>query len=42
MFEVEGIYHIYNRANGSENLFREEKNYDYFLERYIDFIDPVA
>ncbi len=42
MFEAEGIYHIYNRANGSENLFREEKNYDYFLERYIDFIDPVA
>ncbi|CAN5607619.1 hypothetical protein BH23BAC1_BH23BAC1_25780 [soil metagenome] len=42
MFEAECMYHIYNRANGSENLFREEKNYDYFLGRYIEFIDPIA
>lgn len=42
MFEAECVYHIYNRANGSENLFREEKNYDYFLERYVEFADRVA
>lgn len=42
MFEAACMYHIYNRANGSENLFREEKNYDYFLRRYIEFIDPIA
>ena len=35
-------YHIYNHANGSDILFREEKNYFYFLERYKKFISPVA
>lgn len=35
-------YHIYNRANGSENLFREEANYLRFLELYDKYISPVA
>lgn len=35
-------YHIYNRANGSENLFREEANYFRFLELYEKYINPVA
>jgi len=35
-------YHIYNRANGSENLFREEANYIRFLELYDKYISPVA
>jgi REP element-mobilizing transposase RayT len=42
MFEPEGVYHIYNRANGAEDLFREEKNYPYFLEKYFSYISPVA
>ncbi len=42
MLEPENIYHLYNRANGSENLFREEKNYSFFLERYFRYIDPIA
>ena len=33
MFEAEKTYHIYNRANGIENLFIEEKNYDFFLDK---------
>jgi len=28
------LYHIYNRGNNSERLFREVENYRYFLERY--------
>jgi len=28
-------YHIYNRGNNGENLFFEERNYDYFLKLYI-------
>ncbi|MDN4166377.1 hypothetical protein QWY31_12775 [Cytophagales bacterium LB-30] len=40
--EPEKIYHIYTHANGSENLFRNEENYRYFLQRYAHFISPVA
>lgn len=36
------VYHIYNRANGSENLFREEKNYDFFLHKLEEHITPIA
>jgi putative transposase len=35
-------YHIYNRANGSENLFIEERNYDFFLKRWAYYISPIA
>ena len=42
IFEAETVYHVYTHANGSENLFREEENYRYFLQRYGDYIDPVA
>jgi putative transposase len=35
-------YHIYNHANGHEDIFREEKNYTYFLEKYRKYIHPVA
>jgi REP element-mobilizing transposase RayT len=36
------IYHIYNRANGEENLFRSDENYNFFLDKYFRYIDPVA
>jgi REP element-mobilizing transposase RayT len=36
------VYHIYNHANGSENLFRSEENYHYFLRKYGGYIYPVA
>ncbi len=35
-------YHIYTHANGSENLFRNEENFSYFLKRYQEFIPGVA
>lgn len=35
-------YHLYTHANGSENLFRSEENYLYFLKRYEHYIPPVA
>ena len=28
-------YHIYNRGNNREKLFHQERNYDYFINRYI-------
>ena len=36
------IYHIYNHANGKENLFENADNYNYFLKRYQYFIEPIA
>jgi REP element-mobilizing transposase RayT len=35
-------YHIYNRGNNRENLFREVRNYRYFLELYAHHVYPVA
>jgi REP element-mobilizing transposase RayT len=36
------IYHVFNHAVGSENLFREADNYSYFLELAIKYIVPIA
>ena len=35
-------YHIYNRGNNRENLFREERNYHHFLKLYARYIPAVA
>ena len=35
-------YHIYNRGVNRENVFREERNYPYFLKLYAQHIEPVA
>lgn len=39
---TETVYHIFNHANGSEDLFRSNENYRYFLEKYLIYIHPVA
>jgi putative transposase len=35
-------YHIFNHANGFENVFREPENYRFFLEKYRKYISPIA
>ncbi len=35
-------YHIYNHANGNENLFIEDKNYQFFLSKLAKYILPVC
>ncbi len=35
-------YHIYNHANGDDNLFKEERNYSFFLNKYYQHINPIA
>jgi len=35
-------YHIYNRGNNGENIFREERNYRYFLQLYAQYIHLIA
>jgi putative transposase len=40
--EPENFYHIYNRANGNENIFENEGNYHFFLSKYKTYISPLA
>jgi len=40
--EYETYYHLYNRGNNSEIIFREESNYLYFLKLLKKYILPVA
>ena len=35
-------YHIFNHANGFENIFKENENYRFFLEKYEQYITPIA
>jgi hypothetical protein len=42
MLKEDYTYHVYNRANGSENLFREPNNYRYFLKKYAQHVSPVT
>lgn len=35
-------YHIYNRGVNGENIFFEERNYDYFLKLYEKHLSPVT
>lgn len=42
MLHPNTYYHIYNHANGDDNLFREGKNYPFFLKKYHHHIDPIA
>jgi hypothetical protein len=34
-------YHIYNRGNNGENLFVEDENYRFFLDKYAKYCYPV-
>jgi REP element-mobilizing transposase RayT len=35
-------YHIYNRGINSDVLFKEKRNYEYFLKLYDNHIEPIA
>ncbi|MGB7538523.1 MAG: hypothetical protein WBM17_08300 [Anaerolineales bacterium] len=40
--ESSRFYHIYDRGVNRENIFLEERNYEFFLRLYIRHITPVA
>lgn len=40
--EFGNYYHIYNRGINSENIFKENRNHEYFLMLYNKHIDPIA
>ncbi|MCU0430980.1 MAG: hypothetical protein MUF42_13530 [Cytophagaceae bacterium] len=41
-FLPDTVYHVYSHANGSDNLFRTQQDYDDFMKRYGKYIYPVA
>lgn len=42
MFVFDAYYHIYNHANGNENLFKERKNYFFFLSKSDFHLGSIA
>lgn len=40
--EAGKFYHIFNHAVGSEKLFRNDENYNYFLKKFNEYISPIA
>jgi putative transposase len=36
------IYHVYNRGVNRETIFREKRNYEYFINLYARHIQPAA
>jgi REP element-mobilizing transposase RayT len=40
--EPEKYYHIYNHANGEDVIFKNDRNYHFFLAKYKCHIMPVA
>jgi hypothetical protein len=36
------FYHVYNRGINGEDLFKQDRNYAYFLNKYAHFLGPVA
>ena len=42
VFEFDTIYHIYNKTNNRELLFRKDENYYFFLRQYIQYISPFV
>ena len=41
-FSIGQIYHVFNRSNNSQLVFRERNNYLYFLSKIKDHISPHA
>ena len=37
---IEGAtYHVYNRGNGHDRIFRNPGNYEYFMMKYLEYMD---
>jgi len=41
-FYDNGIFHVYNRTNNKELLFRNEENYRFFLKKYSQYLSPFT
>lgn len=41
-FEEGGFYHIYNRSNNKETIFKSDDNYRFFLQRWDRYLTPYV
>ena len=41
VFEPGNYYHVFNRGNNKENIFKEEENYFYFLKLIEKYLTPA-
>ena len=41
-FAEAGIYHVYNRTNNKELLFKTDENRLYFLRQYAKYLEPFV
>ncbi|MEM9858508.1 MAG: transposase [Bacteroidota bacterium] len=41
-FEYDKYYHIFNRGNNKEDLFKSANNYRYFLQKWKKYISPYS
>lgn len=41
-FEPGTVYHVYNHGNADDLIFREDKNYVFFLKKYNKYIPLVT
>ena len=41
-FQPDTYYHVYNHAIGHDDLFRQTENYQYFLKKYAEYLQPVC
>ncbi len=40
--QPESFYHVYNRGINGENIFKQDRNYAYFLQKYVQYVEPIA
>ena len=40
-FDFSRIYHVYTHVNGNELIFREDRNYIFFLEKMKFYLSPI-
>ena len=41
-FESEKFYHVYNHGNANDNIFINESNYNFFLNKFNKYVSPIA
>ena len=41
-FEPDMFFHVYNHGNAEDIIFREDKNYHFFLKRYRKYLEPIV
>ena len=42
LLQPDAVYHVYNRGINGEDVFKQYRNYRYFLEKYATYIEPIA